>query len=377
MKSKVFFADLKAGGKTLLDKIDSLLDRTDLKGKIRERDLVAIKLHFGEKGNTAFVRPIFLRRVVDRVKQYKGKPFLTDTNTLYRGMRQEAISHLTTAFENGFAYSVVNAPILIADGLRGNSAMKVRIDKPIFKTVSIAHGIYMADALISVAHFKGHELSGFGGTLKNLGMGCSSREGKLSQHSNISPQVKAKACKGCELCLTTCAQEAILMQPPKLKAENKRMIAFIDPQKCIGCGECILTCPTGAVQIQWNETIPIFQKKMVEHAYGAVQKKKGKVIYLNFLTQISPACDCYGYSDTPIVKDIGILSSEDPIAIDQASVDLVNGEEGNRSSKLTKHWNSGEDKFRALYPEVDWTIQLTYGEEIGLGTREYELIRIQ
>jgi uncharacterized Fe-S center protein len=377
MKSKVFFADLKAGGKTLLDKIDSLLDRTDLKGKIRERDLVAIKLHFGEKGNTAFVRPIFLRRVVDRVKQYKGKPFLTDTNTLYRGMRQEAISHLTTAFENGFAYSVVNAPILIADGLRGNSAMRVRIDKPIFKTVSIAHGIYMADALISVAHFKGHELSGFGGTLKNLGMGCSSREGKLSQHSNISPQVKAKACKGCELCLTTCAQEAILMQPPKLKAENKRMIAFIDPQKCIGCGECILTCPTGAVQIQWNETIPIFQKKMVEHAYGAVQKKKGKVIYLNFLTQISPACDCYGYSDTPIVKDIGILSSEDPIAIDQASVDLVNGEEGNRSSKLTKHWNSGEDKFRALYPEVDWTIQLTYGEEIGLGTREYELIRIQ
>jgi uncharacterized Fe-S center protein len=376
MKSKVFFADLKVGGKTLLDKIDSLLDRTNLKGKIRERDLVAIKLHFGEKGNTAFVRPIFLRRVVDRVKQYKGKPFLTDTNTLYRGMRQEAISHLTTAFENGFAYSVVNAPILIADGLRGNSAMKVRIDKPIFKTVSIAHGIYMADSLISVAHFKGHELSGFGGTLKNLGMGCSSREGKLSQHSNISPQVKAKACKGCELCLTTCAQEAILMQPPKLKTENKRMIAFIDPQKCIGCGECILTCPTGAVQIQWNETIPIFQKKMVEHAYGAVQKKKGKVIYLNFLTQISPACDCYGYSDTPIVKDIGILSSEDPIAIDQASVDLVNGEEGNRSSKLTKHWNSGEDKFRALYPEVDWTIQLTYGEEIGLGTREYELIRI-
>jgi hypothetical protein len=377
MKSDVFFSDLKVGsGRTLLDKLDGLLDRADLKGKIREKDLVAIKLHFGEKGNTAFVRPIFLRRVVDRVKGCKGKPFLTDTNTLYTGTRSEAISHLTTAYENGFTESVVGAPLLIADGLRGNSAIKVRIDKPLFKTVSIAHEIYMADVLISVAHFKGHELSGFGGALKNLGMGCASREGKLSQHSNISPKVKGKACKGCEACLTWCAQEAISMVPLKSGVESKQSIASIDPKKCVGCGECILTCPSGAIQIQWNESIPIFQKKVVEHAYGAVQKKKEKVLYLNFLTQISPACDCYGYSDTPIVNDIGILSSEDPVAIDQASVDLVNGEAGNRSSKLSKNWNPGEDKFRAVYPEVDWSIQLTYAEEIGLGTREYELIRI-
>jgi len=377
MKSPVFFSDLKVeSGKTLLDKLDILLDRVDLKGKIREKDLVAIKLHFGEKGNTAYVRPIFLRRVVDRVKQYKGKPFLTDTNTLYIGTRSEAVSHLTTASENGFTESVVNAPILIADGLRGNSTMKVRIDKPIFKTVSIAHAIYMADVLIAVTHFKGHELCGFGGVLKNLGMGCSSREGKLSQHSNISPKVKRKNCKGCERCLSWCAQEAISMRAPQSGVETKQTIAFIDPKKCVGCGECILTCPSGAIQIQWNESIPIFQKKMVEHAYGAVQKKKGKTLYLNFLTQISPACDCYGYSDTPIVNDIGILSSEDPVAIDQASVDLVNGETGNRSSKLPKNWESGEDKFRAIYPEVDWNIQLAYAEEIGMGTREYELIKI-
>jgi len=377
MKSPVFFSDLKVeSGKTLLDKLDILLDRVDLKGKIREKDLVAIKLHFGEKGNTAYVRPIFLRRVVDRVKQYKGKPFLTDTNTLYIGTRSEAVSHLTTASENGFTESVVNAPILIADGLRGNSTMKVRIDKPIFKTVSIANAIYMADVLIAVTHFKGHELCGFGGVLKNLGMGCSSREGKLSQHSNISPKVKGKNCKGCERCLSWCAQEAISMRAPQSGVETKQTIAFIDPKKCVGCGECILTCPSGAIQIQWNESIPIFQKKMVEHAYGAVQKKKGKTLYLNFLTQISPACDCYGYSDTPIVNDIGILSSEDPVAIDQASVDLVNGETGNRSSKLPKNWESGEDKFRAIYPEVDWNIQLAYAEEIGMGTREYELIKI-
>ncbi len=376
MKSVVFFSDLRVGSKTLLNKLDALLDHTDLKKKIKERDLVAIKLHFGERGNTAFIRPIFLRRIVDWVKQYKGTPFLTDTNTLYIGTRGEAVSHLTTAYQNGFVYSVVDAPLLISDGLRGNSAVKVTIDKPHFKTVSISHAIYMADVLISVAHFKGHELSGFAGSLKNLGMGCASREGKLSQHSNISPRVKAKICKGCELCLTTCAHEAISMLPLKAEIESKRTTAFIDPKKCIGCGECILTCPTGAVQIQWNETIPVFQEKMVEYAFGAVENKKKKSLCLNFLTQISPACDCWGYSDTPIVSDIGILCSEDPIAIDQASVDLVNAQEGNRSSKLTKHWNPGEDKFRALYPEVDWGIQLAYGEEIGLGTKNYELIKI-
>ncbi len=377
MKSPVFFSDLKVeSGKTLLDKLDILLDHADLKGKIREKDLVAIKLHFGEKGNTAFVQPIFLRRIVDQVKQCKGKPFLTDTNTLYRGMRQEAISNLTNAYQNGFIYPVVDAPILIADGLRGNSGVKVTIDKPHFKTVSIAHDIYMADALISVAHFTGHELCGFAGTLKNLGMGCASREGKLSQHSTISPQVKAKRCKGCERCLSWCAWEAISILPPPSRVETKQSIAFIDPKKCIGCGECILTCPSGAIQIQWNESIPIFQKKMVEYADGAVQKKKGKTLFLNFLTKISPACDCWGRSDTPIVNDIGILSSEDPVAIDQASVDLINGKVGDRLSKLPGAWEPGEDKFRAIYPEVDWSIQLAYAQEIGLGTREYELIKI-
>jgi len=376
MKSNVFFGDLKgSSGKTILDKVSTLLDRGNLKAKVREKDLVAIKLHFGEKGNTAFVPPIFLRRVVDQVKRYKGKPFLTDTNTLYIGTRGEAVSHLTTASENGFVPSVVDAPLLIADGLRGNSGIKVRIDKPLFTTVSIAHAIHMADGLISVAHFKGHELCGFAGTLKNLGMGCASREGKLSQHSNLSPRVKVKACKGCELCLSWCPQGAILMTSAT-PADSKRSVATIDPEKCIGCGECILTCPTGAIQIQWNETIPIFQKKMVEYAYGAIHGKKEKVLYLNFLTQISPVCDCHDYSDAPIVNDIGIVSSEDPVAIDQASVDLVNQEPGNRASKLPKHWDPGEDKFRAIYPNADWSIQLDYAEEIGMGTRQYELIKV-
>ncbi len=374
MKSQVFFADLRSTGKSLLVKLDVLLGRADLKGKIQEKDLVAIKLHFGEKDNTAFIRPLFVRRIVDQVKRSKGKPFLTDTNTLYSGARNEAVSHLTIAYQHGFAYSVVGAPILIADGLRGNSAVKVRIDKPLFKTVSIAREIHTSDALLCVTHFKGHELSGFGGALKNLGMGCASREGKLSQHSTISPRVKEKSCSSCRRCLQWCPAEAISMITPDV--EKKRGVASIDPKKCIGCGECIVTCPTGAIQIQWNETSLLFQKKVVEHAYGAVLRKRERVLYLNFLTQVTPACDCNPSSDIPLVNDIGILAAEDPVAIDQASVDLVNREEGIKASKLQKNWNPGEDKFRAVYPEVDWSIQLAYGEEIGLGTRQYDLIRI-
>ena len=377
MKSHVFFSDLRVRlGKNPLDRLDVLLDRANLKGKVREKDLVAIKLHFGEKGNTSFIRPLFLRRVVERVKAYKGKPFLTDTNTLYTGSRQEAISHLTTAYQHGFVPESVDAPVIIADGIRGNSSLNVPIDKPLFKTVSIAHEILMADVLLGVAHFKGHELTGFAGTLKNLGMGCASREGKLAQHSNLSPQVKQKACRGCERCLSCCPQEAISMLSPKPEIEKKHRVAFVDSGKCIGCAECILNCPSGAIIIRWNETIPIFQKKMVEHAYGAIKGKKGKVLFLNFLTAITPACDCLPYSGVPIVGDIGILSSEDPIAIDQASADLVNQEEGIRSSKLPGNWKSGEDKFLALYPEADWKVQLDYGEAIGMGSREYELIKI-
>lgn len=377
MKSSVFFSEIDSKSIEIsLHKVDTHLVRLHLRSKIKEKDLVAIKLHFGEKGNTAYIKPPFLRRIVDQVKQCNGKPFLTDTNTLYRGMRQEAVSHLMNAYQHEFTYVTIDAPIIIADGLRGNSAVEITINKSFFKNVFIAHDIYMSDVLISVAHFTGHELCGFSGTLKNLGMGCASREGKLSQHSTLSPRVKGKKCKGCGSCLNWCPSEAISISPDRLNGENKKRTALIHPEKCIGCAECILACPHGAIQIQWNERIPIFQKKMVEYAYGAIQKKKGKSLYLNFLTQITPACDCGGHSETPIVNDIGILSSEDPVALDQASVDLVNGQEGNPFSKLPKHWFPGEDKFHALYPEVDWSIQLAYAEEIGLGTREYELIKI-
>ena len=367
-EKKVYFSDMRASSKeNHLSKLVRLIDTAGLEEMIRPRSLVAIKLHFGERGNTAFIRPLFIRAIVDRLRQLGASPFLTDTNTLYAGTRGNSVSHLNTAIQNGFAFSVVNAPVIIADGMRGASWHKVKIDQEIIKTAYLGKEIVESDFLISVAHFKGHELSGFGGTIKNLGMGCAARKGKLEQHSSLSPKVKAKKCIGCGDCVDHCAQNAISFTEEK---------AFIDPKKCVGCGECILICSNGAINVQWNADVPLFQKMMVEYTAAVLKAKKGNALFLNFLTSISPACDCYGHNDAPIVGDIGIMASNDPVAIDQAAVDMVNQQAGAEGSCLTSSRGRGEDKFRSIYPYIDWTIQLEYGERIGLGSRDYELVRI-
>jgi uncharacterized Fe-S center protein len=240
--SKVYFADLRTSYKeNLLEKFIRLIGILDLRDVVPPRSLVAIKLHFGEKGNTAFVRPLFIRKIVDYIKGLDASPFLTDTNTLYAGTRGDSISHFRTAIENGFAYSVVSAPIVIADGMRGGTSAAVRIDQEIIRSAHIGKEIVESDVLISVAHFKGHEFAGFGGTIKNLGMGCASRQGKLIQHSGLSPKVKRKACVGCGDCILHCARSAISLKDEKAK---------IDPKKCTGCGECIIICPNGAMLLR-------------------------------------------------------------------------------------------------------------------------------
>jgi uncharacterized Fe-S center protein len=367
-KADVFFSNLRAGPRqNLLQKLEGLLNLAKLSERIRPGDLVAVKLHFGELGNTAFIRPVFVRRVVEVLKKLGARPFLTDANTLYVGSRSNAVNHLETALANGFSYTTVGAPLIIADGLRGNSHVDRTLRGDHFKTVHIATEFANADAVVSLAHFKAHELSGFGGTLKNLGMGCASRQGKLAQHSNVSPKIKKKKCVACGLCVRWCAHGA-------LRVEGK---AQIDPSRCVGCGECIITCPEGAIQIQWNEGPKIMQEKMAEYAVGALQGKEDKSVFVNFITQVSPACDCYGHADAPIVADVGITSSTDPVAIDQASVDLVNRMEGRADSALTINRAPGEDKFRGIYPQIDWAVQLEHAQKLGLGTRQYQLHDIE
>ncbi|MEW6349605.1 MAG: DUF362 domain-containing protein [Thermodesulfobacteriota bacterium] len=372
MPATVFIADLTANAKINVPrKVSDLFDRLEPAGVFSRKELIAVKLHLGEPGNMAHIRPQYVRRVVERLRELKTKPFLTDTNTLYVGARTEACSHLHAAFDNGFTREVTTAPVIIADGLRGNNHVRVPVHGTHVTEACIASDIHHADGLVVLTHFKGHELSGFGGVIKNVGMGCASREGKLEQHSNISPKVSTKKCIGCGECVPWCRGGAI-----SLEEQGTSKKARINPEQCVGCAECILTCDQGAIQIQWNESVPTFMEKMVEYAAAVIRPKQGKVLFMTFVTDVSPLCDCYPFSDRPIVPSMGILASTDLVAIDQAAADLVNSAPGNPTSSLKGAMEPGEDKFRALFPSIDWGRQLQYAEELGLGTREYELVDI-
>lgn len=366
-KSKVFFADLRAGSRrNLFDKIGELLSLAGVAERFRKGHLVAIKLHFGEKGNSSYIRPVFVRRVVDSVKETGALPFLTDTNTLYVGTRGDTVNHLTTAIGNGFAYPVVNAPLVIADGLRGELFTEVKVGGKFFESVKIASMIASSNGIVALTHFKCHEMTGFGGALKNIGMGCASREGKLSQHSNLAPLVDPAGCTACGECSLACPVDAI----------DIGNVAVINASSCIGCGHCIAACPEGTINIQWTETASNLQGKMAEYAKGALSGKEDRALFVNFITDVSPACDCYGHNDAPIVPDIGILASHDPVAIDQASADLVNAGEGIKDSALKTGHERGGDKFRGVHPTVDWEVQLDSAEGLGLGKRVYEIEKI-
>ncbi|NVN99410.1 MAG: DUF362 domain-containing protein [Geobacteraceae bacterium] len=368
MSSTVYFTDMRAGHKeNLFDKLAGLLGCCELDKLIRGGDLTAVKLHFGEKGNHAFVRPVFIRKIVEEIKKSGGKPFLTDSSTLYPGERKEAVSALQCAIENGFAYACVNAPLIMCDGIKGQNAVSVPVNGELLKKVSIGSEIVEADALVTVSHFKCHELTGFGGALKNLGMGCSSRAGKMQQHSTVAPKVSEKFCNGCAICLESCAHDAIAITDRK---------AGIDPGICVGCSRCITACPQKAINVQWNESSSLVMKKMAEYATGALSGKSGKSVFINFITQVSPACDCYGHADAPVVNDIGICASTDPVAIDQACADLVNSAKGNVGTALANGHEPGGDKFRGVYPQIDWEVQLEHAQKMGIGSREYELVKI-
>lgn len=372
MPEKVYFANARARdpGRNTITKIQHLFDEAGFSRMLDPGDLTAIKLHFGEWGNESYINPVHVRQVVDRVRQAGGKPFLTDSNTLYRGSRSNAVDHLRIAIEHGFAYAVVGAPLIIADGIKGGNRRNVHAGTPHFPNVTISGDIADSDAMIVLSHFKGHDTAGFGGAIKNLAMGCAPRIGKQDQHS-ARPIQTPVLCTGCGKCISVCPGEAISLVSTPQGTKSR-----INQDRCVGCFECMHVCPSSAIDVDWETGIPEFIERMVEYAYGAVKGKEEKTGYMNFLLRITPDCDCVPWSDTSIVPDIGILASRDPVAIDAASYDLVNAEEGSRSSLLHGNFGKGEDKFKGVWKNTDSFRQIRYGEEIGLGHCEYEIIRL-
>jgi uncharacterized Fe-S center protein len=368
--SPVHFADLSADRASgVLEKITVLLRLLGLAEEELDRRLVAVKMHFGEQGNNAYIRPIYIARIVSFLAERGARTFLTDTNTLYAGSRGDSVSHWWTAVKNGFDASTVGAPVVIAGGMKGTRGVPVKVKGKHFGEVEIAAELLEADVLIGATHFKGHEMSGFGGTLKNFGMGAASLRGKLAMHSRVKPRVERDACTGCRLCLRWCAHGALVFAGGATS---------IDDGRCVGCGLCLPVCPVQAIKIVWNEQTADMQEKMAEYACGALRGHlPDRACFFNFVMQVSPLCDCYPFAGAPVVPDLGILASRDPVALDQASVDLVNALPGLAGSALpASAHEAGSDKFRALHPKVDWEIQLRHAESLGLGSRRYALHRV-
>jgi uncharacterized Fe-S center protein len=365
--AEVYYTDLKAEkeSKNQLNKLRRLMRRAGIDSIFGKGDLVAVKTHFGEPGNTTVIRPQYINEVCETVIRKGAKPFVTDANTLYRGNRSNAVDHTTAAVRHGFTYPVVNAPVIIADGLTGKDQVEVEVGLRHCSTVKIGSAAHYADSIIVVSHFKGHIMTGFGGALKNVGMGFGSRAGKLEMHRDVHPVVKEEVCKGCGICADYCPTGAIAVEE----------VASIDAGRCIGCGECVVSCPNDAVDPgEWSDT-SLLQEKIVEYCYGILKAKVGRMGYINLVMDVTPLCDCPPWSDRPIVPDIGIVASKDIVAIDQACVDLVNAERGIEGTMKRACLDPGCDKFRAVN-DIDWSVQLEYAEELGLGEREYRLKRI-
>ena len=369
MASKVYFADLRADHhENLQQKLTRLMKTAGMGDIDFNEKYVAIKMHFGEPGNLAFLRPNWAKTVADFVKERGGKPFLTDCNTLYVGGRKNALDHMDSAMLNGFNPMTTGCQIIIGDGLKGSDEVEVPVvGGEYVKNAKIGRAVMDADVFISLTHFKGHEEAGFGGCLKNIGMGCGSRAGKMEQHNAGKPHVAEKHCIGCGQCRKICAHGAPIIENGK---------AHIDHDRCVGCGRCIAVCPKDAVRIDWDESTTNLNCKIAEYTKAVVDGRP--CFHISLVIDVSPNCDCHSENDMPIVPNVGMFASFDPVALDMACVDAVNAQtplRGSAADGEAGHVHE-HDHFQRIHPDTDWHSCLEHGEKIGIGTREYELIKI-
>lgn len=372
-KSKVYFTDFRTKeGVGLPQKLKKLLIKAGFKDIDLDNKFVAIKIHFGELGNIAYLRPNYAKAVADLVKESGGKPFLTDCNTLYPGSRKNALEHLDCALENGFNEFTTGCHIIIGDGLKGTDDIAVPIEGGEYcKEAYIGRAIMDADAFISLNHFKGHEMTGFGGAIKNIGMGCGSRAGKMHQHNQGKPSVNEKKCKNCKRCAKECGSDAITYDTG---------VAIINEDLCKGCGRCIGACSFDAIANKtWNAN-EILGCKMAEYTKAVLDGRSN--FHINIVVDISPNCDCHAENDAPILPNIGMFASFDPVALDQACVDACQAATPIDNSQLgdnlrMPNWNFNKDHFKDSNPNVRWEETLEHAEKIGIGTRQYELITMK
>lgn len=363
--SQVYFTDLHVSfDENLLQKLDKLVEAAGIGSIDFKNKLAAIKMHFGEPGNLAFLRPNYAKVVSDVVRRHGGKPFLTDCNTLYVGRRKNALDHLDAAYENGFSPFSTGCHVLIADGLKGTDESLIPVQGECVKEAKIGRAVMDADVFISLTHFKAHEATGIGGVLKNIGMGCGSRAGKMEMHSAGKPFVLTDACVGCGACAKNCAHGAISF------AERK---AQIDHDKCVGCGRCIGSCPTDAVQPASDEANDVLCKKIAEYTLAVVRDRP--CFHISLIVDVSPYCDCHAENDIPVVQDIGMYASFDPVALDVACADAVNHQPALPGSILDGKKRKG-DHFSTLFPDTDWRIGIDHAVKLGLGNAGYEIITV-
>ncbi|MBW9153022.1 DUF362 domain-containing protein [Clostridium estertheticum] len=366
-KSKVYFTDMHATLKENLQQKLTRLIKTAGIGQIDfNKKFTAIKIHFGEPGNLAYLRPNYAKTIVDIVKELGGKPFLTDCNTLYVGGRKNALDHLDSAYVNGFSPFSTGCHIIIGDGLKGTDEVLVPVvGGEYVKEAKIGHAIMDADIFITLTHFKGHEAAGIGGTLKNVGMGCGSRAGKMEMHSSGKPYISHDDCIGCGQCAKNCAHNAITVTQKK---------ATINHDKCVGCGRCIGVCPMDAVLPASDESNDILNKKIAEYSCAVLNGRPS--FHISLVIDVSPFCDCHGENDVPIVPDVGMFASFDPVALDIACADAVNAQPIIPGSILDKTNEKNHDHFTNVSPETNWKVAIDHAVKLNLGSNEYELITI-